>query len=81
MLKYLKRLFSLHLVRYTLVGGVGIPINLVALAVFLHVFLSLLYHFQPPPKDSRKDSKSVSNRAKKYPLTGMSPRSVRLLVQ
>ena len=56
MLKYLKRLFSLHLVRYALVGGVDIPINLVALVVFLHVFLSLLYHFQPLPKDSRKDS-------------------------
>ncbi len=54
MLKYLKRFFGLHLVRYALVGGVGI--NLVALAVFLHVFLSLLYHFQPPKIDSRKDS-------------------------
>ncbi len=40
MLKYLQRFFGLHLVRYALVGGVGIPINLVALAVFLHVFLA-----------------------------------------
>ena len=37
MLKYLRRLFRLHLVRYALVGGVGIPINLVALAVFLYL--------------------------------------------
>src|SRR2546421_12415902 len=43
MVKYLQRLFSLRIVRYALVGGIGIPINLAALAVFLHVMGDSLY--------------------------------------
>jgi len=39
----LKRLFRLRIVRYALVGGIGIPINLAALAVFLHVMGDRLY--------------------------------------
>ena len=43
MFKYLRRLFHLHIVRYALVGGIGIPINLAALAVFLRLMGDGLY--------------------------------------
>ncbi len=39
----LKRLFRLRIVRYALVGGIGIPINLAALAVFLYLMGDRLY--------------------------------------
>jgi glycosyltransferase involved in cell wall biosynthesis/putative flippase GtrA len=43
MVRYLQRLFALHIVRYALVGGIGIPINLAALAVFLYLMGDRLY--------------------------------------
>ena len=38
MLLLLKRLLKLHIVRYALVGGIGIPVQDGALFVFLHLF-------------------------------------------
>ena len=32
-----QRLFRIRIVRYALVGGIGIPVNLLALALFLHL--------------------------------------------
>jgi glycosyltransferase involved in cell wall biosynthesis/putative flippase GtrA len=43
MLIPLKRLINSHILRYALVGGIGIPINLTALAVFLHALGDGLY--------------------------------------
>ena len=41
--EYLRKLFRIRIVRYALVGGIGIPINLAALAVFLSVMGDRLY--------------------------------------
>jgi putative flippase GtrA len=41
--KHVRQLFRVRIVRYALVGGVGIPINLAALAVFLYVLGDNLY--------------------------------------
>jgi glycosyltransferase involved in cell wall biosynthesis/putative flippase GtrA len=43
MVTYVQRFFGLHIIRYALVGGIGIPVNLMALAVFLHLFGDTLY--------------------------------------
>lgn len=43
MIIHVQRLFRSRLARYALVGGIGIPINLAALAVFLHVMGDGLY--------------------------------------
>lgn len=37
------RLLRVRIVRYALVGGIGIPVNLLALAVFLHLMGDRLY--------------------------------------
>jgi putative flippase GtrA len=37
-MKYIKKLFSIRIIRYGIVGGAGIPINLIALAIFIHIF-------------------------------------------
>ena len=39
----IRRLLAVRIVRYALVGGVGIPVNLLALAVFLHLMGGNLY--------------------------------------
>lgn len=39
----IKRLLAVRIVRYALVGGVGIPVNLLALAVFLHLMGDRLF--------------------------------------
>lgn len=39
----LRRLPRLRIVRYALVGGIGIPVNLLALAVFMHFMGDRLY--------------------------------------
>jgi putative flippase GtrA len=36
--KLVQRFFALRIIRYGLVGGIGIPINLLALFVFTHIF-------------------------------------------
>ena len=40
---YIQRLLRRRIVRYALVGGIGIPINLLALAVFKHFFTDRFY--------------------------------------
>ncbi len=35
---YIQRLLARRIVRYALVGGIGIPVNLLALALFRHLF-------------------------------------------
>jgi putative flippase GtrA len=40
---HIQRLLRRRIVRYALVGGIGIPINLFALAVFKHLFTERLY--------------------------------------
>ncbi len=40
---YAQRLLRRRIVRYALVGGIGIPVNLLALAIFLHLFGDGLY--------------------------------------
>ena len=40
---YTGRLLRVRIVRYALVGGIGIPVNLLALAVFLRLFGEHLY--------------------------------------
>jgi len=40
---YIQRLLRRRIVRYALVGGIGIPINLLALALFKHFFTERLY--------------------------------------
>ncbi len=37
-MKYIKKIFSIRIIRYGLVGGIGIPINLIALAIFIYFF-------------------------------------------
>ena len=44
MFKFLRRLLNIRIVRYGLVGGIGIPINLLALAGFLYLLGDALYH-------------------------------------
>ncbi len=43
MLKYLSPFLRIRIIRYALIGGIGIPINLLALAVFLHLLGDTLY--------------------------------------
>ncbi|SRR5579871_2391752 len=43
MITNLRSLFRIHLVRYAIVGGIGIPVNLVALAIFLRILGDNLY--------------------------------------
>ena len=47
MITFIKRLFNLRIVRYGLVGGVGIPINVLALYIFQHLlgFFPLTVNF------------------------------------
>lgn len=37
-MKHIKKLFSIRIIRYGIVGGAGIPINLAALAIFIYIF-------------------------------------------
>jgi glycosyltransferase involved in cell wall biosynthesis/putative flippase GtrA len=43
MFKYLEKILHMRIVRYALVGGIGIPINLLALAGFLYLMGDALY--------------------------------------
>jgi glycosyltransferase involved in cell wall biosynthesis/putative flippase GtrA len=43
MVKHLKQLLGIRVVRYALVGGIGIPVNLLALACFLYLMGDALY--------------------------------------
>jgi putative flippase GtrA len=37
-MKYIKKFFSIRIIRYGMVGGAGIPINLIAVAIFTLIF-------------------------------------------
>lgn len=37
-MSYIKKIFSIRIIRYGIVGGAGIPINWIATAIFLHLF-------------------------------------------
>jgi putative flippase GtrA len=43
MKSFLQRIFKLHIIRYGIVGGIGIPINDLALYLFLHLMGNSLY--------------------------------------
>ncbi len=43
MVTYIRKLLGIRIVRYALVGGIGIPVNDLALALFLHLMGNNLY--------------------------------------
>ena len=43
MVKFLQRILNIRIVRYAFVGGIGIPVNLLALAGFLYLMGNALY--------------------------------------
>ncbi len=43
MVKHVQKLLRVRIIRYAFVGGIGIPINLMALAIFLHIVGDAFY--------------------------------------